>query len=78
MSYIFEGRSFNSLEEWKRAYPAYRSYPEFVKGGAKTIAEMEAHIALRANHHRVATLTGARRSKQINPPPSFARKRKNT
>lgn len=76
MSYQFEGQPFESLEAWRRAFPAYRSYAEFVKAGADTVQKLEAAIADRARRHRQSTLAGARRSKQINPPPSFRRKKK--
>jgi len=76
MSFLFEGQSFESLEAWRRAYPAYRSYPEFVKAGADTVQKLETAIADRARRHRKSTLAGAHRSKQINPPPSFHRKKR--
>lgn len=76
MSYQFEGQRFASLEAWKRAFPAYRSYPELVKSGADTVQKLEAAIAERARRYRQSTLAGARRSKELNPPPLFRCKKR--
>lgn len=59
MSYQFEGQLFESLEAWRRAFPAYRSYSEFVKAGADTIQKIEAAIAERARNHRKKSIAGS-------------------
>ncbi len=40
-AFVFEGRSFDSLEQWRAAYPAYRNQTHHVISGARPIIEIE-------------------------------------
>ena len=41
MSFEFNGETYATLGEWKRAYPVYANYGHYLKAGAKTVTEIE-------------------------------------
>lgn len=76
MSYQFEGQTFKTLADWKRAFHVYRAYDDLLRAGADTIQKMEMAIAERARRHRQLSIAGSRKSRVTHPHIISNRKRK--
>lgn len=56
----FADQTFATVADWKRAFPVYASYPEFLRDGATTVMEMEKRIGERHAKARAASNKAAR------------------
>lgn len=62
MPYMFEGREFARLKDWRDAFPAYARFAARLKDGVTTVVGMEREISAAKARARAASIAGARKA----------------
>ncbi|HST44509.1 MAG TPA: hypothetical protein VLK29_04710 [Luteimonas sp.] len=75
-AFVFEGREFPSLEQWRAAYPAYRNQTHHVIAGARSIMDIERMRVRSLAQAKLSQIRNARHNAACHMPRVWAAERR--